>query len=110
MQSTHELPVKRRPVKAAPARKLAKERLEARLTDVQKQQLQRAAEVSGARSLTEFVISSAEAEARRVLQEHDLIRLSREGQMAFVTALLAPKKPNAKLRRAAAAYRERMGL
>ena len=36
--------------------------------------------------------------------------MSRAGQVAFVTALLAPTKPNEKLQRAAELYRERMGL
>lgn len=114
MQTTTTTP-QRRPrtqmAKAAkaPARKLATARLEARVTADQKAQLQQAAEISG-RSLTDFVLASAQEAARKLLQEHDAIRMSRAGQVAFVNAVLAPTKPNAKLQRAAAAYRERMGL
>ena len=109
MQATPALSTKRRVAKAAPARKLATARLEARATTEQKAQLQQAAELTG-RSLTDFLLASAQEAARRILQEHEAIRMSRKGQIAFVSALLAPKKPNAKLQRAAAAYRERMGL
>lgn len=99
----------RTPAAKAPARKVATARLEARVTVDQKAQLQQAAEISG-RSLTDFVLASAQEAARKLLQEHDAIRMSRAGQVAFVTALLAPTKPNEKLQRAAAIYRERMGL
>jgi uncharacterized protein (DUF1778 family) len=44
-----------------------------------------------------------------VLAEHESIRLSREEQLAFVQALLNPPQPNARLKRAAKAYRQRTG-
>lgn len=81
-------------------------RLEARLSSDQKALLQRAATLSG-RTLSEFVIASAQEAARRVLAEHESLRLSREEQSAFVQALLDPVEPNARLRRAAKAYRQR---
>ena len=84
-------------------------RLEARISVEQKTVLQRAATLSG-RTLSEFVVASAQDAARRVIQEHETIRLSRAEQIAFVSALLKPPAANARLRRAAAAYREQMGL
>ena len=84
-------------------------RLEARISVEQKTELQRAATLSG-RTLSEFVVASAQDAARRVIQEHETIRLSRAEQIAFVSALLKPPAANARLRRAAAAYREQMGL
>lgn len=47
--------------------------------------------------------------ARRVIAEHESIRLSREEQLAFVQALLNPPESNARLKRAAKAYRQRTG-
>jgi uncharacterized protein (DUF1778 family) len=79
-------------------------RLEARLSVEQKAVLQQAATLSG-RTLSEFVIASAQEAATRVIQEHETIRLSRAEQIAFVTALLDPPAPNERLRQAAAAYR-----
>ena len=84
-------------------------RLEARISVEQKARLQQAAALSG-RTLSEFVVASAQEAASRVIQEHETIRLSRSEQVAFVTALLKPPAPNARLRRAAALYRKQMGL
>lgn len=109
-------PATERPTRSAhpkkaktPVRKRADARLEARVTVEQKAQLQKAAELSG-RSLSDFVVASAQENARRVLQQHEAIHLGRKGQIAFVSALLAPGKPNARLRKAAAIYRTRMGF
>ncbi|MBL0352133.1 MAG: DUF1778 domain-containing protein [Candidatus Dechloromonas phosphoritropha] len=82
-------------------------RLEARLSAEQKALLQQAAELSG-RTLSEFVVASAQEVATRVIQEHETIRLSRADQIAFVTALLDPPAPNERLRHAAAAYRQQV--
>ncbi len=71
--------------------------------------LQQAAALSG-RTLSEFVVASAQEAAGRVIQEHETSRLSRSEQMAFVSALLNPNSPDARLRKAAAAYRKQMGL
>lgn len=83
-------------------------RLEARVSATQKSLLQQAAALSG-RTLSEFVVASAQEAARRVLAEHESIRLSREEQLAFVQALLTPSEPNARLKRAARSYRQRTG-
>lgn len=84
-------------------------RLEARISVEQKMVLQQAAALSG-RTLSEFVVASAQEAASRVIQEHETIRLNRTEQIAFVSALLNPPPPNARLRKAAAAYRKQMGL
>ena len=84
-------------------------RLEARISADQKTVLQQAAALSG-RTLSEFVVASAQEAASRIIQEHETIRLSRIEQVAFVSALLNPPPPNARLRKAAAAYRKQMGL
>jgi uncharacterized protein (DUF1778 family) len=84
-------------------------RLEARVSVQQKAMLQQAATLSG-RTLSEFVVASAQEAASRVIQQHETIRLSRAEQIAFVRALLNPPPPNARLRKAAAAYRTQMGL
>jgi uncharacterized protein (DUF1778 family) len=83
-------------------------RLEARVSAAQKSLLQQAAVLSGC-TLSEFVVASAQDAARRVIAEHESIRLSREEQLAFVQAVLSPNEPNARLKRAAKAYRQRTG-
>lgn len=84
-------------------------RLEARVSSDQKNLFQRAAVLSG-RTLSEFVIDSTQEAAARIVQEHELIRLSREEQLAFVSALLNPPEPGARLRKAVEAYRQKTGL
>lgn len=83
-------------------------RLEARVTVDQKVLLQRAAELSG-RTLSEFVVASAQEAATKLIEEHESIRLNRKEQIAFVSALLNPTAPNARLRKAAAKYRRHLG-
>jgi len=92
-----------------PADKSRAARLEARLSVEQKAVLQQAALLSG-RTLSEFVVASAQEAAARVIREHEAIRLNRAEQIAFVTALLDPPAPNERLRQAAAAYRQQMGF
>ncbi len=83
-------------------------RLEARVSAAQKSLLQKAASLSG-RTLSEFVVASAQDAARRVIAEHESIHLSREEQLTFVQALLNAPEPSARLKRAAKAYRKRTG-
>ena len=79
-------------------------RLEARVSAAQMSLLQQAAALSGC-TLGEFVVASAHDAARRVIAEHESIRLSREEQLAFVEALLQPPAPNPRLKRAAKVFR-----
>ena len=83
-------------------------RLEVRVSVAQKGLLQRAVALSGC-TLSELVVTSAHDAVRRVIAEHQSIRLSREEQWAFVEALLQPPEPNARLKRAAEAYRNTGG-
>jgi uncharacterized protein (DUF1778 family) len=83
-------------------------RLEARISPAQKSVLQRAAALSG-RTLSEFVVASAQEAAAKVIQAHEVIRISRAEQTAFVKSLLALPAPGARLRKAAAAYKRHLG-
>ena len=80
------------------------ERLEARITKQQKTLFQRAAELLG-RSLSDFVVSSAQEAATRVIQERTVMTLTIRDQQAFVSALLNPPAPSARLRQAAERHR-----
>lgn len=83
-------------------------RLEARISTEQKALFQQAAMLS-ARTLSEFVVASAQEAAARIIQSHETITLTRDEQIRFVSALLAPAKPNARLRKAAQQYRAQIG-
>jgi uncharacterized protein (DUF1778 family) len=85
------------------------DRLEARVSKDQKELFQRAATLSG-RTLSELVIDSTQEAATKIVQEHEVIRLSRQEQIAFVSALLSPSKPGARLQKAVQRYRRKAGL
>jgi uncharacterized protein (DUF1778 family) len=84
-------------------------RLEARLTDEQKALFQHAADLIG-RSLTEFVVSSAQEVAARTVREHEVLTLSSRDRQVFVDALLKPCPPNKRLSQAAKRYRNVTGI
>jgi uncharacterized protein (DUF1778 family) len=81
-------------------------RLEARLTAEQKALFERAAHVAG-RSVTDFVLTSAAEEARRVIREAEVLELSAADSAAFADALLNPPAPSKRLRAAALRYAAR---
>lgn len=81
----------------------ATERLEARVTAAQKALLRQAADLRGV-TLTDFLVNSAYEAAVHTLQATQAIELGQRDQSAFVTALLAPERPNRRLRAAAARH------
>jgi uncharacterized protein (DUF1778 family) len=93
---------------AKPESRSKQDRLEARLTAEQKELIQQAALLEGT-TLTEFVVRSASEEARRIVEKHTLIQLSRKDSRAFVEALLNPPEPNERMIAAAQEYKRSMG-
>ncbi len=79
-------------------------RVEARISPAALAVVRRAAELQG-RSVSDFVVAAALAEAQRSIERTQIIRLSVEDQRAFADAVLTPPPPNDALKRAAEAYR-----
>ncbi|MGD9893754.1 MAG: DUF1778 domain-containing protein [Dehalococcoidia bacterium] len=79
------------------------ERLEARVTPDQKTLIQRAAELRG-RSLTDFVVESAQAAAEETLRAQQILLSARDSAL-FAQAILEPAEPSATLKAAARRYR-----
>lgn len=69
--------------------------------------IKRAAELQG-RTVTDFVVSAAEAAATRTILDHQVIALTMEDQKFFADMLLNPPPPNENLIRAAAEHRKRV--
>lgn len=82
-------------------------RFEARITEDQKLLFQKAAALGGHRSLTDFVIKSAQEKADAIISDNEILRLSEKDKRIFVNALLNPPPPNAKLKRAAQRYKKK---
>lgn len=85
------------------------ERLEARIKIEQKQLFERAAALQG-RSVTDFVLASAEEAAVRTIQNYELIQISGRDRDFFVESVLNARAPSKKLRDAAARYKTSMGM
>jgi uncharacterized protein (DUF1778 family) len=78
-------------------------RLEARVTPGLKRLFQHAADLQGV-TLSDFLIQSVRQSALQTVREHEILRLNAEDSRQFANALLAPPKPNARLRAAARRY------
>jgi uncharacterized protein (DUF1778 family) len=91
------------------AKRARPQRLEARISKAQKELFVRAAELQG-RSLTDFLIASAQEAALETVRTHDALRLSEGDRRTFVSALLTPPTPAKTLQRAAKRYRKRTEL
>jgi uncharacterized protein (DUF1778 family) len=83
-------------------------RLETRVTPEQKRLFQRAADLTG-RSLTDFILNSAQEVAARTVREHDVLTVSGQDRELFVSALLHPPAPSRRLRQAAGRYKRALG-
>jgi len=82
-------------------------RLEARLTEDQKELVARAAGYQGV-SQTDFVLMTVLDEARRVVRERDVVELSLEQSRRVAEAMIASPEPNAALRKAFAEHRAKV--
>ncbi|MCB1020728.1 MAG: DUF1778 domain-containing protein [Bryobacterales bacterium] len=84
-------------------------RFDARLTEEQKTLIQRAADLEG-RTMTDFVLHSAEVAAQRTLEERAMLVLTARESEAFVEVLMDPAPPSRGLVKAAKRYKRVMGL
>jgi uncharacterized protein (DUF1778 family) len=82
-------------------------RFDARLNEEQKVLIQRAADLEG-RTMTDFVLHSAESTAERTIQERAILIASAHETEMFVDTLLNPPKPGSVLRVAAQHYKKTM--
>lgn len=80
-------------------------RLEARIPIKIYDQMQRAARLRGM-TLTSYLIATAGEDARRVVEDAEIMRLARADQIRFAEALINPPKPNKRLVRAAKRHAE----
>ena len=81
-----------------------KDRISARVSKPVRETLEEAAAISGA-TLNQFVVQAALKQAHMVLERERIIRLSRRDAEVFFKALEKPPAPNARLKKAVAAYK-----
>ncbi|MEA5421569.1 DUF1778 domain-containing protein [Spirulina sp. CCNP1310] len=80
-------------------------RLEARISPETKALIQRAADLQG-KSLKDFTVTILEAEAYKIIERHQTLKLSCEDSEAFINALINPPEPNPALKSAVAQYNQ----
>ena len=83
------------------------ERLEARISNEQKRLFKRAAELQGS-TLTDFVVSSLQSVAMKIVQDYEVMALSGQDREMFVSALLEPTLPSGRLKKALKRYKKIM--
>lgn len=83
-------------------------RFDARLNEQQKVLIQKAADLEG-RTMTDFVLHSAEAAAERTIEERAILILSARETEAFVDAIFHPAEPGPALRATARHYKTTVG-
>jgi uncharacterized protein (DUF1778 family) len=81
-----------------------KTRFDTRLSRKQKELFERAAQLGGYKTLSEFILSSAQQQADDILERHRQILADEKDRKTFFKALLHPPKPNATLKKAMARY------
>ena len=83
-------------------------RLEARVDAEIKARWQQAADLQGI-TLTDFIITSLQESASKIIQQHQTMKLNKKDTAAFVDAILNPSQPNENLIAAAKEYKKIMG-
>lgn len=81
-----------------------KARFDTRLSKEQKLIFEKAALLGGYRSLSDFIILTAQEKARKIIQESETILASEKDSELFFNALMNAEKPNQKLITAAKDY------
>jgi len=79
-------------------------RFDARLNEDQKLLIQKAADIEG-RSMTDFVLHSAELAAERTIEQRSMLILSARETETFVSTILHPAEAGAVLKKAVRHYR-----
>lgn len=81
-------------------------RFDARLSKEQKSFFERAAVLGGYRSLTDFIVATAQEKAKEIIKEKETILASQRDSEIFFDAIMNTAKPNDALRAAADQYKK----
>ena len=85
---------------------IEKTRFDTKLPKEQKELFEYAAGLGGFRTLTDFIISSAQEKAKQIIEERNVILSSKQDQEIFFKALMNPQNPNEKLKSASLKFKE----
>ena len=80
-------------------------RFDTRLPKVQKQFFEKAAQLGGYRTLTDFIITALQEKAKKIINENEQIIASQKDSDIFFNAITNPDKPNSDLSEAVKEYK-----
>lgn len=83
-------------------------RFDTRLPKEQKDYFEYAASIGGFRTLTEFIIYSAQQQANTILEKQNNILANKKDQEIFFNALLNPREPSETLKSAFKNYNKKL--
>lgn len=83
---------------------LVNERIDICISKVNKDLIKYAAEISGFKTVSEFIVSLAKNEAKRIIEEETKLLKSMDDKVLFVETLLNPPAPNKALKSALDTY------
>lgn len=83
-----------------------KTRFDARIPETQKALFEKAAVLAGYRTLTDFLISSAQEKASVIIEHHQTILASQKDRQIFFDSIINPPKPNENLKNALKHYQQ----
>ena len=83
-----------------------KTRFDTKLTKVQKELFEQAAQLGGYRTLTDFVISTAQEKAKAIVEQHQILLASEKDREVFFDSIMNPPAPGRRLLQAAERYRQ----
>lgn len=89
---------------------VANDRIDLRISKENKDLIKYAAEISGFKTVSDFIITLAKSEAKRIIQEENKLLRSMEDKILFVETLLHPPQPNQALKTALNHYNNSQNL
>lgn len=81
-------------------------RFDARIPETQKALFEKAAGLAGYRTLTDFVMSSAQEKANAIIEQHSTLLASQKDQEIFFANIINPPQPNKHLKQAFENYQK----
>jgi len=85
---------------------LVNDRIDIRISKENKDLIKYAAEISGFKTVSEFIVSLAKNEAKRIIEEETKLLKSMDDKVLFVETLLNPPAPNKALKSALDNYND----
>lgn len=79
---------------------IVNDRIDVRISKEHKELIKYASELYGFKSLSEFIVYSVSAEARKIISENNTILKTIEDKRVFFNAIVNPPEPNEKLKNA----------